>query len=101
MSWGVSEVLFTDAGAGLGVHGSIVVAAVEGRHAFCASTARRVLDGVRRLRHTTHVRHLTYVYIVAEEANLPDEETRRVVASIAEHVVSAIAAIRAAVRDGE
>jgi hypothetical protein len=69
----------------LAVCGPLVVAAWTGPVPEEVACRQRVLDEMRRLRRGTHAKLLLYVYLVGENASIPDREARKVSANLPEH----------------
>jgi hypothetical protein len=86
----VTALLYAQHGAAVGVLGPFALCTADGPSAFSPITARRVVSEIERLRRTSHRSRLVYVYVVAEDANLPDHETRKIVAEVAQHVDAVI-----------
>ena len=86
----MTSILVQEHGGGLGFHGPLVIATTEGPRAFHPTLTRRIVDEIARLRRTSHQTKLVYVYVAAEAANVPDGESRRIAAELAQHVDAAV-----------
>ncbi len=82
----MTSILVQEHGGGLGVRGALVIATTEGPRSFRPAITRRVVDEIARLRRTSHQDRLVYVYVAGEEANVPDAESRRIAAELAQHL---------------
>jgi hypothetical protein len=90
MTPSVTSILVQQDGTAVGVLGPLVIATTEGPRSFRPDTTRRAVDQIARLRRTTHQAKLIYVYVAAEGANVPDQESRRIAAEITALVDEAV-----------
>lgn len=80
------SIVLQEGGSAIGCRGPMVIAATEGPRSFRPELTRRAVDAIVRLRQTSHRDKLIYVYVASEESNVPDAESRRIAAELAQHV---------------
>ncbi|MCU0687423.1 MAG: hypothetical protein MUF34_35140 [Polyangiaceae bacterium] len=78
------QVLYVERFSALTVFGPLVVSVWTGPAPHGVRQAQRIIDEVRQLRQSTHAKLLLYVYLVSEDAVIPEPEARKVKAKIVE-----------------